>query len=177
MRLFILSFLLLLTSSLLAQKPIDNSDTLLTITKEHYSLKYPKSWTIDTSKILGMDVLVRSPKTDSLDDFSENMNVFVQSLRGQNYSLSRMGQEREAQIKNMITDVQITNSTLDSTTSPQCYILQYEGRQGKFSLTTIQHYYLKDEIGYALTFTIKNGKEKEYTPLANKMFNSFKFQQ
>jgi len=134
MRLFILSFFLIVTSSLFAQKAIDNSDTLLTVTKEHYSLKYPKSWTIDTSKMFGMDILLRSPKTDSLDDFSENINVFVQDLHGQNYSLSRMGQESEAQIKNMVTDVQIIDSRLDSTTSLQHYILQYKGRQGKFSL-------------------------------------------
>jgi hypothetical protein len=44
-------------------------------------------------------------KTDGLDDFIENMNVFVQDLHGKNYNLSKMGQESEALIKNMITDV------------------------------------------------------------------------
>ncbi len=145
--------------------------------KGRYSLGYPKSWTLDTSKMFGMDILLRSPKTDSLDDFNENMNLFKQDLHGQNYSLSKMGQESEAQIKNMVTDVQIIDSRLDSTTSQQYYILKYKGRQGKFLLIIIQHYYLKDDVGYALTMTIKQGEEKDYVPTADKIFNSFRFRQ
>lgn len=173
MRTLIFLFLLLLTLSVSAQQTIDNSDTLLKVSKERYSLSYPKFWTIDTSKMFGTDLILRSPRTDSLDDFSENMNVFVQDLHGQNYNLSKMGQESETQIKNMVTDIKIIESKLDSTASHQYYILKYSGRQGKFLLTIIQHYYLKDEVGYALTFTIKNGKETDYVPLSEKMFSSF----
>ncbi len=174
MRTLIFLFLWLVTLSLSAQQTIDNSDTLLKVSKERYSLSYPKSWTIDTSKMFGMDLLLRSPKRDSLDDFIENLNIFVQDLHGQSYSLSKMGQESETQIKNMVTDVKIIESKLDSTASHQYYVLKYSGRQGKFLLTTIQHYYLKDDVGYALTFTIKNGKETDYVPISKKIFNSFK---
>ena len=167
---------LLLTLSVSAQQTIGNLDTLQKISKERYSLGYPKSWIVDTSKMFGVDILLRSPKTDSLDDFRENMNVFVQDLHGQNYILSKMGKESEAQIKNMVTDVEIIESKLDSTSSQQFYILKYTGRQGKFLLTTIQHYYLKDEVGYALTFVMKNGKETDYVLIAEKMLASFKFQ-
>lgn len=174
MRTLLFLSLLLLTHSVSAQQTIDDSDTLIKVTKEQYSLSYPKSWTIDTSKMFGIDILLLSPKADSLDDFSENMNVFVQDLHGQNYNLSRMGQESEAQIRKMVTDVEIIDSKLDNKASQQYYILKYKGRQGKFLLTIIQHYYLKDEVGYALTFTIKSGKETDYVPLAEKMFSSFK---
>ena len=177
MRTLIFLSFLLLTLSVSAQQTVDNSDIFTKVTKERYSLSYPKSWTIDTSKMFGMDILLRSPKTDSLDDFIENMNVFVQDLHGKNYNLAKMGQESEAQIKNMVTDVQIIDSRLDSSTSPQNYILKYKGRQGKFLLTTIQHYYLKDEVGYALTITIKEGKEQDYILAADKIFDSFRFQQ
>jgi uncharacterized protein YaaR (DUF327 family) len=174
MQILLSLFLLLLTYSVRGKQPIDASDPLVKLTKERYSLNYPQSWTLDTGKLFGMDILLRSPKTDSLDDFRENITVFVQDLRGQNYNLSKMGQESEAQIRKMVTDVEIIDSKLDSTASQQYYILKYKGRQGKFLLTTIQHYYLKDEVGYALTFTIKRGKEADYVPLAEKVFNSFK---
>jgi hypothetical protein len=173
-------FFLILTLpviSISAQTTHTIPDTLIIVMKERYSLSYPKSWSLDTSKMFGIDVLLRSPKTDSLDDFKENMNLFVQDLHGQNYSLSKMGQESEAQIKNMVTDVQIIDSRLDSTASPQHYILTYKGRQGKFLLTTIQHYYLKNEVGYALTMTIKQGEEKDYIPMADKIFESFRLLQ
>jgi hypothetical protein len=174
MRRLIFLSLLLVTVSVSAQQTIENPDVFLKVSKERYSLGYPKSWAIDTSKMFGMDIILRSPKTDSLDDFIENMNIFSQDLHGRNYNLYKMGQESETQIKNMVTDVKIIESKLDSTTSQQCYILRYSGRQGKFLLTTIQHYYLKDDVGYALTFTIKNGKEADYVPLTEKMFSSFK---
>jgi len=175
MRLFSLSIFFLLTSSFRAQAT-NNPDTVLTILKEKYSLQYPKSWTLDTSKMFGVDILLRSPKTDSLDDFNENMNLFVQDLHGQNYDLTRMGKQSETQIKNMVTDVQIIESRLDSTSSPQYYVLKYKGRQGKFILTIIQRYYLNDDIGYALTMTIKEGNEQDYITIADKIFNSFNFQ-
>ena len=177
MRLFYISLLLLLTSSLLAQNVTDKADFLLTIVKEKYSLQFPKSWTVDTSKLFGMDVLLRSPKTDSLDDFRENMNLFVQNLHGMNYDLTRMGTESETQIKKMVTDVQIIESRLDSSSSLNHYIIKYKGRQGKYYLITIQHYYLKDDIGYALTMTIQEGKEQNYIASADKIFNSFRLLQ
>jgi hypothetical protein len=170
----ILSLFLLLTFSILAQRTVDNADTLLKVYKERYSLSYPKSWTIDTSKTLGVDLLIRSPQTDSLDDFRENMNVFVQDLHGHNYNLSKIAQESEAQIKNMMTDIEIIESKLDSTASQRYYVIKYRARYGKLLLTTIQQYYLKDDVGYALTFTIKRDKEAAYFPMAEKMFRSFK---
>ncbi len=176
MRTLIILFLLFSASFASAQQTSDNTDTLVRISKGRYSLKYPGSWSVDTSKMFGMDILFRSPKSDSTDDFRENLNIFIQDLHGQDYNLTKMGQESETQIKNMVTDVEIADSRLDSTASHQFYILKYKGRQGKYLITTIQHYYLKDEIGYAVTFVIKNGKESDYTETAEKMFNSFKLQ-
>ena len=105
------------------------------------------------------------------------MNLFVQDLHGQNYDLNKMGKQSETQIKNMVTDAQIIESRLDSTGSLPHYILKYKGRQGKFFLTIIQHYYLKDDIGYALTMAIKEGYEQDYIIIADKIFNSFNFRQ
>ena len=175
MKIFALLCFLLFASSSMAQKMTDNSDGLVTVIKEKYTFQYPISWAIDTSKTFGMEVLLRSPKTDSLDDFNENMNLFVQSLSGQGYSLTQMGQESESQLRNVISEIQIVESRLDSAAAPQCYILKYKGRHGKFVITTIQHYYLKDEVGYALTMSIKEGKEKDYIPIADRIFTSFHF--
>lgn len=173
MRILIFLFLFLQTLSVSAQQTIGDSGTLLSVYKDRYSLSYPKSWTIDTSKMFGMDILLRSPKTDSLDDFIENINVFVQDLHGQNYTLSRIGKETENQIKNIVTDFKIIESKLDSTNSIQYYTVKYSGRQGKFLLTMIQRYYLKNEVGYTLTFAVKNEKEADYISIAEKIFISF----
>lgn len=42
------------------------------------------------------------------------------------------------------------------------------------NLTTIQHYFLKNDVGYVLTFTIKEGEESVYLPLAEEMLSTFK---
>ena len=175
MRIYLCFFSLLFGQQVAAQQAIsNNTDSLIQIKRERYSLSYPKSWVLDTSKIFGTDLLLRSPKVDSLDQFMENLNVFVQDLHGQKYNLLKMGQESENQIKNMVTDVEIIESRLDSTASHVYYSLKYRGRQGKFVLITEQRYYLKDEIGFALTFTIQNGKENDYALTSERIFYSFK---
>jgi hypothetical protein len=164
---------LLSTSAVFAQL---DTISYTNLTKGRYSITYPQSWRLDTSKTFGMDLLLLSPKTDSLDHFIENINVFVQDLHGQGYDLSRMGRESEGQIKNFVNEVVVTDSKLDSTVSQLFYKLYYTGRQGKFKLITMQRYFLKDEIGYAITMTIKSGKEGEYMTIAEKIFNSFNIQ-
>jgi|GEM_PF-2393482 len=172
-KIFTLLSFVIFTLTVSAQHKMEPSDSFVSFAKGRYSLSYPETWSIDTSKAFGMDILIRSPKTDSLDDFMENFNVFVQDFKGQDYNLAKMGKESETQIKNIVTDVEMIESRFD-TSMPQHYILKYKGRQGKYFLTTIQHYYLKDEIGYALTLTVKNGQEAIYVPLGEKMFSSFK---
>lgn len=174
-RIIICSSLLLAASSLSAQQTgANNSNTFVKITRDKYTISYPTSWSVDTSGTLGLSMIIRSPKSDSLDNFAENVNIFTQDLKGQQYSLSKMGQESEAQLKNMVTDIEVLESRFDSTATPQCYILKYKGRQGKFSLTTTQHYYLKDEVGYAVTLTLQAGKEKDYEAIGEKIFASFR---
>lgn len=45
--------------------------------RHYYSINYPASWLVDSSGFMGGDVFIKSPKQDSLDRFSENVNVFV----------------------------------------------------------------------------------------------------
>ncbi len=151
----------------------DTSRKVVRITRPQYSLNYPDSWRADTSKMFGADLFIYSPKLDSLDQFTENVNVYVQDLSGQNYFLSKMGKQSEAQIKNMVTDVEILESRLDSTSTNQYYVLKYRGRQGKFLLTTEQRYFLKNDLGVALTFTVQSGKEEEYRMTSLAILDSF----
>jgi hypothetical protein len=175
MKKFACFFILLSGLSASAQEAgTHDSDPSIQITRPLYSLAYPGSWTADTSKMFGIDLVLRSPKADSLDQFIENINVFVQDLQGRNYYLSKMGKESEAQIRNMVTDVEVLESRLDSTGSQQYYVFSYRGRQGKFLLTTEQRYFLRGEVGIAVTFTLQTGKEKEYQPLSAKIFRSFR---
>ena len=178
MKQFIYFFLLFIGLNVTAQQSsFSNTDKFVEIQRMQYSLSYPKTWTLDTSKVMGMDLLLRSPRFDSLDNFIENLNIYVQDLHGQGYNLSKMGQESENQIKRMVTDVEILESRIDTASSPVCYKLKYKGRQGIFYLITEQRYYLRDEVGFALTFTVQDGKEQMYSLDAKRIFDSFKLLQ
>lgn len=144
--------------------------------RHYYSINYPASWLVDSSGFLGGDVFIKSPKQDSLDRFSENVNVFVQDLKGKGYDLLRMGNESEEQIRNMVNDAVIVESRLDTAASTPCYRLSFKGQQGKFSLLTIQRYYLKEDIGIAVTFTMEATKEEQFENLSTSILDSFKWQ-
>ena len=121
-----------------------------------------------------MDLVMRTPKEDTLDQFTENVSVVIQDLHGQKYSLTAMGKESETTIKGLVTDLEILDSRLDSNAAHQYYILNYRGRQGSFMWTTYQRYYLKGYLGYVLTFTMQTGKEEEFLPMADRIFESFR---
>lgn len=174
MRFLFLFIVLISAGTLFAQTP-GPLDTTMSVKRLSYVINSPVSWTIDSSKTFGMDLLLVSPKSDSLDNFSENMNIFTQDLHNLGYTLEKMGRESEAQIMKMVTDVQVIESRLDTLGIQPRYVLHYKGKQGQFLLTTIQHYYLKNDTGYALTMTIKQGEESAYMDKAKKIFDSFSF--
>lgn len=148
---------------------------LTTIQTKYYSFDYPGTWIIDTSRLLGVDVFVKSPKEDSLDKFSENVNVFVQDLTGQGYDLLKMGRESEAQVQNVVNDFEILESRLDTGSVIPYYSLKFKGRQGKFLLITSQRYYLKGNTGFAVTFTMEAANEQKYRTLSEQLMDSFRF--
>jgi hypothetical protein len=138
-----------------------------------YSLRIPSNWKIDTSRQFGTDLFLISPKEDSLDNFVENFNTYIQDLNGLNYTLLKMGQESEIQIKRISNEVEIIESRLESDNQIPYYSLKYRSRQGIFLLLTEQRYYLINEAGFALTFTTQKGKENQYEYISNEIFNSF----
>jgi hypothetical protein len=108
------------------------------------------------------------------DDFNENMNVFIQPLTGQGYNVERMGNESEAQIRLIITNVEILESKVIEASPKPYYFIKYTGQHGVYQLITEQRYFLHNDIGYALTFTFKQGTEKDFREVADQIFESFK---
>jgi hypothetical protein len=172
---WVLSILLFIAAlPVLSQNVVPNDPlTSNLIRREKYTLVCPGSWSVDTSKMLGSDLFLFSPLTDSGDNFRENVNVYFMSLKGQNYDLLRMGMETEKQIGNFVTNVQIIESRLDTSNSAHFYLLRYTGQQGKFELAMEQRFYLKDEVGYAVTFTAVKAKEEFYKDISALILKSF----
>jgi len=169
----ILSFLFAFTSIAAFTQPGKPSGYTEIIRKK-YSVSYPKSWTADSSKGRSVDISFKSPKSDSLDKFRENMNVIFMDVSGQNYTLAKMGAECEAEIKKSVQDVNIITSKVTRDASLQYYSLSYSAQQGDFSFNVMQRVYLKNNTAYITTFTLESGKEADFQALIANMQNSFK---
>src|SRR5688500_3758207 len=134
MKCFIPVFFLVAILPACSQKVASNDSTFITIKRANYTITSPPSWSIDSSGRMGMDVYLLSPLAGKNDDFRENVNVFVQSLKGMNYDLLRMGKESEVQVGHLMTNVQILESRIDSSSSGTYYLLKYKAEQGRYML-------------------------------------------
>lgn len=172
--LFILiSFLTSLTSKGQVES-IQGDTTFKKVSREYYTINFPTSWSIDTSKNFGLDLILKSTKENDQDDFSENLNILYQNLGGLNYTLAKMGAESEGQVKKLVTDFEILESKVEDIGSLQFYTLNYKGKNGIYYLTIYQRYYLKNDIGFALTFTVESSKVNNFKQTADIIFDSFK---
>jgi hypothetical protein len=169
---WIFSITLCLIAEAALCQPITANDSMMVLKRPKYSILCPGTWTIDSSGTLGADIFLLSPLVGSDDNFRENINVFAQNLQGYNYDLQRMGKESEAQIGNFVTNAEILESRLDTSSSINYYLIRYKGQQGKFMLTTEQRYFLKNDIGFAITFTVQQGKEEIYSKISRLIFDS-----
>ena len=177
MRTLILLSFLLLTLSVSAQQTIDHSDTLLKVSKERYSLGYPKSWTIDTSKQLGADLFIFSQKESDTDKFRENVNVMIQDLKGFNINLDKFIEISEEQIKTMLTNANIIESKRMNNGNIEFHKLIFSGVQGIFNLKTEQYYFQFNEKGFVITLTTEQNKFGNYKEIGETILKSFKLKE
>lgn len=144
--------------------------------KAKYSINYPSDWKLDTSRLLGSDAFFFSPKDNETDKFSENVNIMVQDLKGMSINLDRYAEISEGQIKTIITDGQVLESKRISVNGQEFHRLHYTGRQGVFSLKTLQYYFISDEKAFVVTLVTEADKYEKYEETGVKIMNSFKLQ-
>lgn len=173
MKTIILFLFFVVPSLAIAQTLPDNSDWK-SFKKSDYSISYPSDWNIDTSRVLGSDAFFFSPKESEADKFSENVNILVQNLKGMNINLDRFVEISEGQIKNLVTDGQLLESKRISENGKEFQRLVYTGRQGVFSLKTIQYYIIVNEKAYVITFVSEVSMYDKYERVGLKVLDSFR---
>jgi hypothetical protein len=153
------------------------ADTLVTIDRQNYSIQCPANWTIDTSKTLGADLFIFSPKTSETDNFRENVNVMIQSLQGFNVTLDQYVEVSENQIKTGLTNGKIIESKKLTRGPLTFHKLTYSGTQGIFTLKGQQYYFLHRETAYVITFTADNNNVQTFEEIGEAVLNSFKIKE
>ncbi len=153
---------------------VNAQESWKSLTQDAYSIKYPSNWTPDTSKSLGVDLILYSQLKSTEDNFTENINVLIQDLSGYNLDLDKYTEISEQQIKTMIEGGKIIESKRITNGSIPYHRIIYTGKQNDYKLKFAQHYYVINDKAYVLTLTSEQDQYDKYIDIAMKIFKSFK---
>jgi PsbP len=164
----ILAFLFL-TNFCVAQTDTTESN----FSKGNYKIEYPKSWRLDTSKRMGTEFFLFSPLENQADQFSENVNVIVQDLTGQNINLEDYKTITDKQITDFVTEPKVFESIIKKTGNKEYFRVVYAMTQGKIRLKITSICFIKDDKAYLITFSTELEKHEQYEKIGEKILNSF----
>lgn len=152
--------------------------SMTTINRNGYIIQYPTTWKIDTSNPMGTDLLIIAPYDNTDDVFTENVNVLIQDLKGQNIGLSEYKQISEKQVAEVVTDGKIYESSIMQKANSKYYrlVCSYKAPQGDLTLKVISVCYIKDEKAYLATFVAQYSNYDKYQKTAESILNSFSAQ-
>jgi hypothetical protein len=164
--------LTMLTNPGFSQK--ESSAELTDFTGKNYKLQYPASWTLDTSKSLGPAIFFFSPLENPEDKFSENVNVLIQDLKGEDINLSQYKEITDKQVKDFASDGEILESSILRKNNQEFYRITYTMSQGKFRVKITSVCFIQNEKAYLSTFSAEVDKYDAYKKTAEQILTSFK---
>ena len=138
-----------------------------------YSIQYPDSFYLDRSGKAGAAFALLSNQTSQQDRFRENINLIIQNLAGQNIDLNKYVQISQDQIKSMITDGTVIESTRMKKNGLEYQKIIYTGMQGMYGLKWMQYYWIKNEKAYVLTLTCEADQYDHYAEIGEKIMDTF----
>jgi len=172
MKLILVLVFLVLTHCCFAQG--DAATPMLDFSKNNYTLQYPGSWRLDTSGQFGTELLIFSPLESESDKFSENVNVMVQNLQGQNVDLAKYKQRSDQEIADLATDGKIFESSILKNDKGEFFKIVYAMSQGKFRLKITSVCFIRNDKAYLATFTSEFDKYDNYKNTAEQILTSFR---
>lgn len=178
----VLTSLLLLTLMACGQTQVKQAsetkapiDGWATLSAGNYSIQHPPNWEVNQSGTMNTSFLLFSPLEDSQDQFRENVNLIIQSLPDKSIDLDKFTEISEAQIKTMITNVALMESTRVKQGAETYHKLIYTGDQGMYKLQFEQYYWVADKQVYVLTLTCEQSTFSDFQELGETIMNSFSF--
>lgn len=146
---------------------------LVDLIKDNYKLKYPNSWKLDTTKEIGPELFIFSPLENQADLFSENVNVIVQDLSGQNIDLAKYKQITDQQVMNLAPDGKIFKSLILKKDKQDLYKITYAMTQNKLRLKITSICFIKNNKAYLITFSSEFDKYDTCKKVGEQILNSF----
>ena len=159
------------------KEAVENEKNWKTLSENNYSIHYPESWEVDKSGKLGMSFMLLSKLTSDKDEVRENVNLLVQDLPGGKMSLDKYVEISEGQIKSVISNASIIESTRENSDEFEYHKVLYTGDEGENKFKFEQHIYIKNGKAYVLTLTCELDQFDKYKEDGEKILNSFRFSQ
>lgn len=166
-------FLTLITLTNCCYSQAETVNQMISFEKENYKFQYPKSWRLDTLIKVGPELFVFSPLEDESDKFSENVNVSVQNLKGQNIDLAQYKEITDKQITDLATDSKIFESSIVKTNKGEFFRITYAMTQGKFRLKITSICFISNDKAYLATFSSELDKYDSYKKVGEQILSSF----
>jgi hypothetical protein len=146
-----------------------------TFSGTNYTIQYPPNWELNQSGQMGTSFIFFSPLENDKDQFKDNVNLLVQDLTGRNIDLNKFVEISEGQVKTMITNSTLIESTRLKNATPEFHKMVYSGDQGIFHLKFEQYFWVINQQAYILTLTCEQNKSSDYKENGEKILNSFSF--
>ncbi|MCB0644442.1 MAG: hypothetical protein KDC44_22515 [Phaeodactylibacter sp.] len=146
---------------------------LLQLDRDGYSVQYPSDWEADESGQMNTTFILLSAQEDASDMFQENVNLLLQNLAGMGIDLDKFVEVSLAQIKIMITDSEIIESSREEAHGRSYHKVIHRGKQSGFDLTFVQYYWIVNETAYVLTLTTESAKFDKFKQAGLQIMDSF----
>ncbi|WP_343633910.1 hypothetical protein [Fluviicola sp.] len=160
-------------SPLLGQKNTKSPSKLMVFKKDNYELKYPETWSLDTTTKTAADFIVYSPLSSDKDEFKENLNLVVQDLKGLNFDLDNFTALSEQQIQSYLEGSEVTENERLKKEDQEYHHLVYTAKTGGRMLRFEQYYWVVNEKAYILSFTAELDQFEKYADISKQILESF----
>jgi serine/threonine-protein kinase len=138
----------------------------------HFTMKYPETWTQKSGVNL---IAFLSPRENEKDSFQENVNLLLQDLSQQKINLAQYTELTKQQIIDNFGPSAIVSTKPTMFAGQQSeefiYNMNYQGRQLKIR----QYWFIKNNLAYLFTYTAEPSQYSKYESLAMEIINSFTF--
>ncbi|WP_310991906.1 hypothetical protein [Aequorivita marina] len=141
------------------------------LNKNGYSISYPSDLTLDESGVNSSEFILSTEKTDTTDNFVENINLVIQNFTDRDIDLNTFVEISVDQINSrgkLISNERFKKG--DAIFQRLVYTITIN----KLNLKFIQYYFLENNKAYILTFTSEEDVFDKYSAEMEEIMQSFK---
>ena len=144
-----------------------------TLKGKGYSIEHPADWLEDETGQMGTTFLLFSPLESESDIFRENINLVEQDVAAYNLDLNGFVKLSEEQIKTLVKNSTLTESTRVQDRDNEFHKIIYSGDLNDNRLTFEQYYWVKKKKAYILTFTCSEESFNRFKKTGEEILASF----